>query len=229
MDPSPAEANSTGPRAQRFAARLVAIALALGAAGCATTGSIRGTLAIAPPTGRPDSAMVAHGAAGTDLASVTNAVVFVVRDPEAKPAPGRWWKRARMGETPSGFEPSVIAIPAGTTVKFENRDSIYHGAFSVATAKRFNTGLYAPGQKRPVRFDRPGLVNLYCELHPEALGFIVVRPDRLFARPNASGEFRLPRLAEGTYTVKAWHPIYGETSQRVLVPRKGHTIVRLAL
>jgi hypothetical protein len=80
-----------------------------------------------------------------------------------------------------------------------------------------------------VLFDRPGVVNFFCELHPQAVGFVLVRPDRLFARPNALGEFRLPRLAEGTYTIKAWHPIYGETSQRVSVPRRARTIVRLTL
>ena len=229
MDPGPAGRSSARPRATLFAARLVVPLLALGAAGCAATGSIRGTLAIAPSTARADSVIVAHDISGADLASVTNAVVFVVRDSEKKRGPGRWWERARVRETPSGFEPCVIAIPAGATVTFENRDSIYHDAFSVATAKRFNTGLRAPRQQRRVVFDRPGVVNFFCELHPQAVGFIVVRPDRLFARPNASGEFRLPRLAEGTYTIKAWHPIYGETSQRVSVPRKARTIVRLTL
>ena len=224
-DPGPAERCSTSPGAPRFAAQLVATALALGAAGCAITGSICGTLAISPPTMGADSAMVARGA--SDLASVTNAVVFVVRDRESKPQPARWWKRGRMRQTTAGFEPCVIAVPAGTTVRFENRDSIYHNVFSVAGAKRFDTGFYAPGQRRRVLFDRPGVVNIFCELHAEAAGFVVVRPDRLFARPDAHGEFRLPRLAEGTYTVKAWHPIYGETSQRVKVPHKARTIVRL--
>jgi plastocyanin len=229
VDPSPAERRSTCTRAPRFAAHIVVTALALGAAGCAATGSIRGTLAILPPPERADSTMIARGASATDLASVTNAVVFVVRDRESKPRPGRWWNRERMRQTPTGFEPRVIAIAAGTTVQFENRDSIYHNIMSVTPAKRYDSGLYAPGQRCRILFDRPGVVSVFCELHPGEAGFVVVRSDRLFARPDAFGEFRLPRLAAGTYTVKAWHPTCGETSQRVRVPRKGRTIVRLAL
>jgi len=173
--------------------------------------------------------MAAHDTLGASLASVTNAVVFVVRDPESKSARGRWRERVHVCETSSGFEPRVIAIPVGATVTFENCDSIYHNAFSTAPAKRFNTGLCAPRQQRQVMFDEPGLVNFFCELHREGVGFVLVRPDRLFARPNALGQFRLPRLPAGTYTFKAWHPIYGETSQRVSVARKARTIVRLAL
>ena len=229
MDPSLAQGSSTHPRARRFSARLVVAALAFGAAGCAATGSIRGILSIAPPAGRADSAIVARDTTGAHFASITNAVVYLERDAEAKPGLGRRQECALVRETRSGFEPRVIAIRAGTTVTFENRDTIYHDAFSVATAKRFNTGLCAPRQQRQVVFDRAGIVDVFCEIHPHAVGFVLVRPDRLFARPNASGEFHLPRLAGGTYTIKVWHPIYGETSQRVSVPRKARTIVRLTL
>ena len=134
----------------------------------------------------------------------------------------------RVHQTPSGFDPYVIAIPTGTTVEFENRDRVYHNAFSVAKAKRFDTGLYAPRQKRPVLFTSPGVVNVYCELHPLSAGYVVVLPNRFYARPNSRGGFRLAPLAEGTYTVKAWHPVYGETSTRVKVPNKGSATVSLA-
>jgi hypothetical protein len=78
-----------------------------------------------------------------------------------------------------------------------------------------------------VLFDRPGVVSILCEIHSEAPGFVVVCQDHLFARPDARGEFRLPRLAAGTYTVKAWHPLYGEASQHVTVRRGAVAMVRL--
>lgn len=216
----------TGFPAAGFAAATV---LALGALGCATTGSIRGTLALPPPTEQAHRASVVRGASGADFAGVTNAVVYVVRDGDSKPRPDRWWNRHRMRQTPAGFEPRVIAVPVGAAVQFENRDSVYHNVFSVNAVKRFDTGLYASGHKRRVQFDRAGVVNVFCELHPHAAGFVVVCPDRLIARPNARGEFRLSRLAEGTYKVKVWHPTCGETSRRVKVTRRTRTIVRLAL
>lgn len=228
MGPNPAERRSTTPGTLRFASRLVAIVLILGAGGCATTGSIQGTLTVPRSNVSGAKAKAARSAPTINHATIRDAVAFVVDDRGTKPPPTGPSRRQRMRQTSAGFEPSVIAVPAGTTVEFENRDRIYHNAFSVAKAKRFDTGLYAPGQRRPVLFARPGVVNVYCELHPRSAGFVVVLPNRLYARPNAQGEFRLPPLAEGTYTVKAWHPIYGETSKRVKVPRKGNAIVRLA-
>ena len=51
-------------------------------------------------------------------------------------------------------------------------------------------------------------------------GFIVVVPDQYHAQPDATGAFSLPGLPGGEYTVKAWHPIFGELSQEVLLPGK---------
>ena len=228
MGPSSGERRSTRLRVRRAATHFVASLLVLASAGCATTGSIRGTLAIPPSATPADSEQVARGAPGASLASVTNAVVYIERSCKSKPRRDHWWNRGHMRQTHNGFEPLVIAVPVGTTVQFDNRDSVYHNVFSVNAPKRFDTGLYAGGQKRRVRFDRPGALSVFCELHPQATGFIVVCPGRLFARPNARGEFRLPRLAEGTYTVKAWHPIYGDTSRQVKVARKTRTTLRLA-
>ena len=56
---------------------------------------------------------------------------------------------------------------------------------------------------------------LHDRLHPASAGFVVVLPDRFFTKPESSGQFTLPKLPKGKYTVKAWHPIFGETSRRV--------------
>jgi hypothetical protein len=133
-----------------------------------------------------------------------------------------------MCQTASGFRPRIVAVPAGSLVEFDNCDSIYHSVFSLAKAKRFDTGLFAPGKTKPVRFDQPGVVDVYCQLHSHVVGTIVVVPNRHFARPNARGEFRLPALREGSYVVKVWHPRFGETTQTLQVARDGSGAVSLA-
>ena len=228
MDPTGAEPRRSIARALRLVSSLATIAVVLGAAGCATTGAIRGTLSLPPTTADGDHARPAPGDAGPRRASVRDAVAYVVDDKASKPRSKAWAERRHVRETPAGFEPYVIVVTAGTTVVFENHDRVYHNAFSRAKAKRFDTGFFAPGQKRPVLFDRPGVVDVYCEIHPRAVGFVVVTPSDRYAQPNARGEFRLPPLAAGTYTVKVWHPVYGETSGRVRVPQKDGVVTRLS-
>jgi plastocyanin len=194
------------------------------AAGCATTGEVRGRLVLPPaPPGR-----------------ASDAVVYVVSDdPGSRPAstgptaPARRERtaagRRQVALTRKGFEPRVLALAAGTTVLFKNRDHVYHKLFSVSPACRFNLKGFAPGQSEAVLFDTAGVVNVYCELDPAAAAYVFVLPDRLFARPRADGRFTLPRLPPGAYVVKVWHPALGETSRRVKVPRGRGVDLRLEL
>lgn len=181
----------------------LAIAVAL-ISGCASTGTIRGKLRVPGPT------------SGSD---VSDAVIFAV--PE-KPGRAKDVKsQSRMRLTGRGFEPRILAVPQGTAVDFHNTDNVFHNVFSLSSAKQFDLGRYAPGEGGIVIFNTPGVVNLFCEFHAESAGFIVVLPDALYARPDAAGDFTLPKLRKGRYTVTAWHPLYGEKSRSVDLPSKG--------
>jgi plastocyanin len=122
--------------------------------------------------------------------------------------------RATMLTRENDFAPRVLAVTAGTVVEFKNGDRVFHNAFSLSPAKRFDLGKLGPGQAREVTFDRPGLVSLFCELHPASAGFVVVVPGA-FARADSAGSFTLPPLPPGAYVVKAWHPRWGERRARV--------------
>jgi plastocyanin len=137
-------------------------------------------------------------------------------------------RRAMIMRSSDRFEPHVLAVKVGTTVDFENLDQVYHQAFSISPAKRFDLGSQAPGEIRSVTFDSVGVVSVYCELHPATAGFIVVLPDDRFTQPDAQGDFVVPGLPNGTYTVEAWHPSYGEVKRRVRVPKSGSLMLRLA-
>lgn len=119
------------------------------------------------------------------------------------------------------FSPRVLVVPAGSNVVFANRDGLYHGAFSVSSAKAFDLGKRAPGRRDTVGFERAGVVNLHCEIHPLAIGYVVVTPNHAYAVPDSTGCFRLPRLPEGRYVLHAWHPRLGDRTLAFAVPRRG--------
>ena len=166
---------------------------------------------------------------------VGEGVVWVEAIPEPlekKPAepPRRWfgfWPAKaepplpRVGERDDRFVPRVLAVPAGASVEFANRDRLYHSAFSVSGAKRFDLGKAPPGQRDTLEFGRAGVINLHCEIHPKAVGYLVVTPNRAYATPDAAGRFRLPRLPAGHYVLHAWHPQKGELRLPFRVPRRG--------
>jgi hypothetical protein len=121
----------------------------------------------------------------------------------------------------------VIVVAVGQAVEFENRDSIYHNVFSVSPTKRFDVGKIPPGGNRRVTFDRPGVLGLYCDLHPEEAGFVMVLPSPAWARPDRAGNFVLPPLPAGEYTVTTWHPTLGERRRKVALPGQGGATVEL--
>jgi plastocyanin len=126
------------------------------------------------------------------------------------------------------FSPQSAVIVVGSTVRFENQDNVYHNAFSVSPARRFDLGKYPPRSVREVTFDRPGAVDIYDDIYPKMAAYLLVLPHRFFTRPDRTGAFTLPKLPAGAYVLRAWHPKLGRISQRVVMPKRGDLHVRLS-
>lgn len=92
------------------------------------------------------------------------------------------------------FVPRVLAITAGSTVRFPNEDPILHNAFSTSTNNAFDTGVYGAGEGAEHTFASPGLVKVYCNVHHSMVGHILVLDTPYFARPDAEGNFVLRDL-----------------------------------
>jgi hypothetical protein len=137
--------------------------------------------------------------------------------------------RPRLAQQDQSFQPRVIAVPAGGVVEFPNMDPIYHNVFSVSPAKRFDLGRYGRGKSKSVTFQKPGLVNVYCDIHSNMEGFILVVPNRALARPDAAGRYALPDLPPGRYTLLAWHPDLATVRREVVVPESGDVVLDLSL
>jgi plastocyanin len=122
---------------------------------------------------------------------------------------------AAMAERAHRFQPHVLAIAAGTRVRFENHDGVYHNVFRVSPVKRFDSGRCRPGRARTITFERPGVVRVFCEIDPAMTGYVFVTPNPMFTQPDSTGAFELRGLPRGTYVVRVWHPTLGRVKRRV--------------
>lgn len=123
----------------------------------------------------------------------------------------------RMEQVNRRFSPDVLVVPVGATVSFPNMDPIFHNIFSLSKAKEFDLGSYDKGDSRSVTFTKPGIVSVFCHLHPNMEGTIVVAPNQYFAHVDPSGAFHLPAVPPGEYTVVAWHKAAGFFRKQILV------------
>ncbi len=104
------------------------------------------------------------------------------------------------------FEPYVSVIRVGTVVDFPNRDNILHNVYSFSKVKTFQLPLYKDKPPEPVRFDKPGVVVLGCNIHDWMVAYVYVVASPYFARTDADGRAILAALPAGSYRIRAWHP-----------------------
>ncbi|HTR19705.1 MAG TPA: hypothetical protein VMH88_02530 [Gemmatimonadales bacterium] len=103
------------------------------------------------------------------------------------------------------FTPHVLVVPLGSTVTFPNHDPFDHNVFSASEANIFDLGLYGRGEGKSFVFSAPGLVRVYCNVHPRMAAFIYVMPNRWYTQPGADGTFTIANVPPGTYRIHVWH------------------------
>ncbi|MFQ5738183.1 MAG: methylamine utilization protein [Acidobacteriota bacterium] len=126
------------------------------------------------------------------------------------------------------FVPHVLPIVRGTAVLFPNSDQIRHNVFSASPARMFNLGIYPSGARRTVIFNKPGVVELLCTVHPEMSAYVLILETPYFSATDARGTFRIAGIEPGTYTLGFWCEHNG-TLTRTIKVRKGETLPVRAL
>ena len=152
--------------------------------------------------------LVAHGTAatvtgtvqvtGSSKHSLTDLVVWL--RPVSSPPPETVDLPHRtLLQKDKMFRPHVLPVRVGTVVDFPNADPIFHNAFSNYDGQIFDVSLYPPGTTRSVRFRRPGIVRVFCNIHPMMSAIILVLDTPYFAKLDAAGRYRIENVAAGEY------------------------------
>lgn len=133
---------------------------------------------------------------------LSEAVLWVEPGPtQAKAEP------ALMDQQKRQFKPYILPVQVGTTVSFPNSDPINHHVYSFSAAKRFELRLHQQkAAPQEVRFDRPGLVTLGCNIHDWMLGFILVLDSPWFSQTDGDGRARLDFEPAAGQQLHIWHP-----------------------
>jgi len=174
-------------------------------------------------------------------ATVNGKVMFLTRrgsDPVVnetlvwlEPA-GRTWKKPAaafsMTTRSKTFVPHVVAVPAGSTIGFPNEDPIAHNLFSLTPGNAFDLGLYRRGAGKTHRFEAPGTVNVYCNVHPNmsAVVHVMSTPFYGFADANGNYSFDVP---PGRYRVLAWNEQGGTSAPSDLEVKANGTVAGATL
>lgn len=113
------------------------------------------------------------------------------------------------------FLPAVLPIVQGTTVDFYNDDNVYHNVFSLSESKTFDLGIYPEGTSKLVKFSRPGLVMIHCNIHPKMTSSILVLNNSLFSKTGPDGSFEIRGIPDGQFTLRLWSEFSDQQSRIV--------------
>jgi plastocyanin len=156
------------------------------------------TVRVVDPSGRP----------------VTSAVV-TVRPAGAAARPMKANGNYSVTQKNLQFHPFVSVVPQGATVSFPNLDPTKHHVYSFSPAKRFELKLFAKDQSRSVRFDRPGVIALGCNIHDAMSAFIVVTDSAWTAMTDSKGFARFADFPPAPASMTVWHPYLREPGNQL--------------
>jgi plastocyanin len=187
------------------------------------------------------AASVLAVAARLDAAPVNGKVMFMTRrgqDPVVnetlvwlEPA-GKTWKKPpsafSMTTRSKTFLPHVMAVPAGSTISFPNEDPIAHNLFSLTPGNTFDLGLYRRGAGKTHKFEAPGTVNIYCNVHPNMSAVVHVMSTPFYGFADASGNYSFD-VPAGRYRVTAWNEQGGTSAPSDLEVKADGTVAGATL
>ena len=169
---------------------------------------------------RPNVADLGAPASALDISDRLRSVVYLESGPRGV-FETVYATHAVMDQRGERFVPHVLAITTGTIVDFPNSDHIYHNVFSLSRTKSFDLGRYAAGRSKQVRFDRPGIVRVFCDIHSHMNAFILVFGHPFFSLTDADGRYRIDNVPPGTYNLIAWNEGIASETRSVTVPDCG--------
>lgn len=134
------------------------------------------------------------------------------------PGDGAAARDIRIVQRDTAFVPGIVVVTQGTAVAFPNEDPFFHNVFSYSRPRRFDLGRYPRGESKTVRFDSPGVIKIFCEIHNWMRGAIVVTENPFHSLVADDGSFTIRGVPPGRYKLRVWHFDRGEKTVDVVVP-----------
>lgn len=104
------------------------------------------------------------------------------------------------------FIPHILVVPQGASVSFPNHDDVRHHVYSFSPARRFELTLYGNGESRVVKFDKPGVVAIGCNIHDDMKAYLFVYKSSELAKLSGRDGAVFDDIPGGRYRVSVWHP-----------------------
>src|SRR5712691_2175884 len=166
-------------------------------------GSVRGRVSIGIPVtakrGTSTYSRSVHTIALAPESELRHVVVYLKDAPKTRVAP----MRAEISQRGENFVPHVVAVTVGSEVDFPNEDPIYHNVFSLSRVKTFDLGRYPKGKSRGERFDKPGVVKVFCQIHSHMSATVMVFDHPWFSIPDEQGMYDLEAVPPGAHQLTA--------------------------
>lgn len=206
---------------------IAVIILGLAGAASALAGTIAGTVRASPPAGPPEQAGSGayesrryKFAEKVDYDHLRDFVVYIDQ-PVTTATPAAPRLAAVTTQKDASFDPHVLPVAVGTTVRWPNDDDIYHNVYSISDVKAFDLGFYKKEKVPEQTFDQVGRVDVFCAIHTKMHCIILVVPNPYFTTADAKGRFVIKDVPAGTYKLRAWHERFPAQTKEIVVPADG--------
>lgn len=122
-----------------------------------------------------------------------------------------------LDQTGCMYVPHVFGIQVGQTLTIRNSDPTAHNVHSLAQKnQQFNVSQASAGMTKNEVFSREEImVKVKCDVHGWMSSFAGVLNHPFFAVTDANGEFSIPKLPAGSYTVEIWHETFQRQTKKI--------------
>jgi plastocyanin len=162
---------------------------------------------------------------GRQGGDVAQSVIWLT-GPEAPTAAPTEVEMATEGKQ---FVPRLLVVARGSTVRFPNHDPFNHNVFSLSPEGTFDLGLYGRGEAKGTTFGRAGVIRVYCNVHAQMRGLVLVLESALNTLAGGDGGFHLEGVPPGDYVLHAWHERGSEVSQPLTVTGRSQPPVAITV
>jgi plastocyanin len=154
-----------------------------------------------------------------DDGSLQNAFVYIKDGLDPDYAFDTPTEEALLDQVGCVYTPRVLGVMVGQPLKVLNSDPTLHNVHALPMQNmEFNQGQPVQGMHLTHIFTVPEvMVRFMCNVHGWMAAWVGVLPHPYFAVTGADGSFELAGVPPGTYTIEAWHEVFGTRTATVTI------------